>query len=219
MSQPRAILYGGTGQAKVVREILRARGVQVVLIVDDTPGLQSPFADVPIVRGMAGLREWLNVESRGTIGFCITIGPPHGLVRLRIAHELCALGLTELSAIHPSAIIDPTATIASGFQAMAGAVIQPFARIGRQCIINTKASIDHDCEVEDGVDVSPGATICGEVHIESGAWIASGATVLPRVVIGAGAVVGAASLVRSDVSPGTTVVGVPAAPISSRQSN
>lgn len=219
MKPNQAILYGGTGQAKVVRAILEPQGVRIVLVVDDTPALTPPFADVPLVCGLAGLKAWLAQESPASRGFCITIGAPHGLVRVRLATQLCALGLTELSAIHMSAVIDPSATIGPGLQAMAGAIVQPHARIGRQCILNTKASVDHDCVLDDGVDVSPGATVCGEVRIERGAWIASGATVLPRLSIGAGAIVGAGSLVREDVPPGATVVGVPAVPIRSRQSN
>ncbi len=205
-----AILYGGTGQAKVVRAILEPQGIRVVAVVDDTAELAPPFDDVPLLLGLDGLRSWISRRDAGALGFCVAIGPPHGLIRVKIADELTALGLTELSAVHPSSVIDPSARIGRGFQAMAGAIVQPHAVIGRQCIVNTRASVDHECVLADGCDIGPAATLCGEVTVGRGAWIAAGATVLPRLTIGERAVVGAGSLVRARVEAHTTVVGVPA---------
>ncbi len=206
-----AILYGGTGQAKVLRPILQAAAIEVVLVVDDTPELASPFDDIEIVQGLDGLRGWLaSRRSAAPLGFCVTIGNPFGRARLRIADALLALGMIELSAVHESAIIASSAQIGAGAQVMAGAIIQPHAVVGRQCIINTRASVDHDCVLGDACGVAPGATLCGSVHCGENVWIAAGATVGPRVTIGADAIVGAGAVVLSDVAASTTVVGVPA---------
>lgn len=48
------------------------------------------------------------------------------------------------------------------------------------------------------------------VSIEDDAWIGFGASILKGVTIGQGAIVGAGSIVTSDVSPWTVVVGSPA---------
>jgi serine O-acetyltransferase len=50
--------------------------------------------------------------------------------------------------------------------------------------------------------------------IEDGVTLAVGCRILGAVTVGAGAIVGANSVVLSDVEPGTTVVGIPARPIS-----
>ena len=87
------------------------------------------------------------------------------------------------------------------------------ARLGRCCIINTRASVDHEDVLEDGSELAPGATLCGLVHLKEAAWVCAGATVLPRVTIGADAIVGAGAVATRDIPDGATAVGVPARPI------
>jgi len=93
---------------------------------------------------------------------------------------------------------------------MAGAIIQPEAIIGKSCIINTKASVDHECVLEDGVEIAPGATLCGSIHVGKCAWVASGATVLPFLKIGENSIVGAGAVVTKNVPANQIVVGIPA---------
>ena len=212
-----AILWGGTGQAKVVRPILEEAGCRVVAVFDDTPGLASPFPDVPIYRGSQEFSSWLTSGPRRGIGFVVSIGNPHGRTRLRLHDFLVDAGLEPCTVVHSSAVIASNATIGEGCQIMAGAVVMPEAVIGRQCIVNTRASVDHEDVLEDGVEVAPGATLCGLVHAEVNAWICAGATVLPRIRIGADAVVGAGAVVTRNVQARTTVVGAPARELTRKQ--
>ncbi|HWI40502.1 MAG TPA: acetyltransferase [Verrucomicrobiae bacterium] len=210
---PRVILYGGTGQAKVVRPIIEHYGAKVVAVFDDTPGLPSPFPDVPIYRGFDAFLDWIQTQDREGLGFSITIGNPHGRVRLRLHERFLAEGVPPVTIAHPTAFIDESAVIGGGCQIMAGAIILAGARLGRQCIINTKASVDHEDILEDGCELAPGATLCGLVHMKTNSWVCAGATVLPRLTIGADSIVGAGAVVNRDLPDGVTVVGIPARPI------
>jgi len=207
------ILWGGTGQAKVVRPIVDYYGSKVVAVFDDTQGLKSPFPDVEIFYGWEGFMKWIKDQKRIEVGFCITIGNPHGRVRIKYHERLSAEGLKPVTLAHPHSWIAENTKIGEGSQIMAGAIIQPEAVIGRQCIINTCASVDHEDVLDDGVEVAPGATLCGAVHCGTNSWICVGAKVLPRIKIGADAIVGAGAVVTKDVPPGTTVIGVPAKPM------
>ncbi len=91
-----------------------------------------------------------------------------------------------------------------------GVIVQTNTRIGRHVIVNTAASVDHDCDVGDYVHVAPHATLCGFVTIERGCYIGAGATILPGVTVGENAIVGAGAVVVRDVPPNTVVTGVPA---------
>lgn len=209
---PFVILWGGTGQAKVVRPVIEYYGGKVVAVFDDTQGLKPPFTDVELFCGWEGFQKWIQGQDRSKIGFCVAIGNPHGRARVRIHDRLVEEGLAPVTLAHHTSWIADNAIIGIGSQIMAGAIVCEEAKLGRQCIVNTKASVDHECVLEDGVELAPAATLCGLVHAEKYAWICAGATVLPRVNVGADAIVGAGAVVIKDVPSGTTVLGIPAKP-------
>ena len=80
----------------------------------------------------------------------------------------------------------------------------------RYAIVNTNASVDHDCRIGEFVHVAPGVAICGGVRVGAGTLVGVGARVLPNVTIGARAVIGAGAVVVHDVPDGAMVTGVPA---------
>jgi len=203
------LIWGVTGQAKVVRPILEAEGHQAALLVDNDPKVTSPFADLPEVisgteaeKRLAGLSE--------IDGFIVAIGGRRGEDRVRISADLQRSGRKPLAAVHAQANVSASANLGEGVQLLMGCCVGECARIGDFTILNTGAIVDHDCELGAGVHIMPGATVAGEVRIDDFATIGSGATVLPRLSIGRGAMVGAGAVVTRDVPPGATVVGVPA---------
>lgn len=204
------VIYGAGDQARVNRPILRRLGARVVAAIDDTPDLQTPFPEIPLLRGLGELRAWLAARDRRRLGFIVAIGDSFGDVRMRLHDTLVAEGLSPVSFADPSAIIGDDVVIGDGAQIMPGVVIQTRARLGRQVILNTRASIDHDCVIGDGVEIAPGAVLCGRVEVGRHSWICTGATVVSRVRIGAGSVVGAGATVLTDVPDGTFVAGTPA---------
>jgi sugar O-acyltransferase (sialic acid O-acetyltransferase NeuD family) len=203
------ILWGGTGQAKVVRPILEYYGCKVVAVFDDTPNLPPPFPDIPLYEGK-DFDSWVRGSHPSSLGFCLAIGNPHGRARLRIHDRLESRGLTPLTFTHPTAYIEPSATLGPGTQVMAHAYVGVGVRTGRQCILNTNSSVDHEDILEDGVEIAPGATLCGLVHMGAGSWACAGSTVLPRLKIGEDAIIGAGAVVLRDIPAKSKVVGVPA---------
>jgi acetyltransferase-like isoleucine patch superfamily enzyme len=93
---------------------------------------------------------------------------------------------------------------------MPGAVVGPYAALGPGCIVNTGATIDHDCRLGDFAHVAPGCNLAGSVTVGDGAFLGVGSAVIPGVTIGQWATVGAGAVLIRDVEPQHTVVGVPA---------
>ena len=205
------IIWGAFGQVLLTRDVIELNGSKVIAVFGDDNRHKAPFPDVPIYHGWEQFDSWLQDKDPTRIGFSLSINMD-GKKRLAYHDKLTAKGLKPVTLIHPSAVIAKDAEIGEGSHIMAGVVIGPRAKIGKQCIVNSRAGIDHETVLEDGAEISPGATLCGMIRIGTCSWIAAGATVLPMVHIGKNAVVGAGSVVNKAVPAGTTVVGIPARP-------
>lgn len=191
-------LYGAGGHAKVILDILRAQGVAIDCICDDNAAA-SEFCGLPVIRG----RE----APAGTA--IISIGKNE--VRRKIAAFLTERGDVNFStAIHPSAVVSPSAETGEGTVIMPGALINAEAHVGVHSIINTGASVDHDCRIGDFVHIAPHATLCGNVAIGSNAWVGAGATIIQGISVGENAYIGAGAVVIKDVPANAVVAGVPA---------
>jgi acetyltransferase-like isoleucine patch superfamily enzyme len=100
---------------------------------------------------------------------------------------------------------------------MAGAVLNPGVRVGEFCIVNTRASLDHDSTMGAFSSLAPGAITGGNVAVGSYSNVGMGATVLPGVSIGQHTLIGAGALVYRSVPDNSVAYGVPARLIRSRQ--
>ena len=186
-------LYGASGHGKVIKDIIEAQGGEVEGFVDDNPEL-SCYCGKPISHNADGLSP--NIVSIGD-----------NKTRKIIVEKLsCSFGV----AIHPSAIISPSAKIGEGSVVMPGAIINADAVIGKHCIINTGASIDHECVIGDYCHIAPHVALCGQVHVGEGTLIGVGASVIPCIEIGEWCTVGAGATVVANVPNNETVAGVPA---------
>jgi len=204
------VLWGATGQARVLRECLTHAGKDLIAVFDNAPDVTPPFADVPLHHGRVAFDAW-RAARRGTpCGFLVAIGGGRGADRLDLMNQLEGDELVPLAARHPTAFVAATAELGAGVQVLAQAAVCVDAKLGRGVIINTAASVDHECVLHDGVHVAPGARLGGLVTVEHCAMIGLGAIVLPRLRVGAHAIVGAGAVVTRDVPPGAVVVGNPA---------
>lgn len=188
-------LFGASGHAKVIMDIIKAQGDAVGCLYDDAPR----FTEIH------GVTVYKASEAAVEGPMIISIGS--NCMRRLIA-ERCDVDYTK--AVHPKAIVSSTVSIGAGTVVMQGAVIQSDARIGIHCIVNTGASVDHECRIGDFVHISPHATLCGNVQVGEGAWIGAGTTVIPGIKIGKWATIGAGAVVIRDIPDGATAYGNPA---------
>lgn len=206
----KVIFWGATGQAKVLRECIMNKGLELIALFDNNPSVAPPFEDVPPFRG-ASFADWVqSLVSPSEVGFLVAIGGARGRDRFSIQQYLQSHGLTAIIAIHPTAFVAHNAKIGDGSQVLAHAAVCVEAVVGNACIVNTGATVDHECRLHDGVHVGPGAHLAGCVDVYRYATIYTGAIVIPRITIGEGAVVGAGAVVTRDVPDYATVVGNPA---------
>jgi sugar O-acyltransferase (sialic acid O-acetyltransferase NeuD family) len=204
MSHPPIVVWGASGHGKVIADLARRAGYEVVGFLDDDPRKAArDFFGAPVL----GARDMLASLDEG-LAVALGIGDnAHRAAALRAAR---AGGRTLPTLIHPGAVVSETASLGEGTVVCAGAVINADARIGEGCIVNTAAVIEHDCRLAAFVHVSPGAVLAGAVTIGDAAHVGAGAVVLPGLTVGAGAIVGGGAVVTRDVPAAATVMGVPA---------
>ena len=204
------VVWGASDQCRVNYLILKSLGCHIDALIDDTPNKHSPFSDIPIYAGEEGLDCFLKTSQNKDLGFVVAIGNPFGGMRMKLHVLMKEKGLTPVSFADPTALICKTATYGEALQAMPSVIVQNDVKIGRQCILNTRALIEHDCMLNDGVEIGPGAVLCGRVQVGKNSWIGANATVRPRVRIGDNSIVGAGAVVVTDIPNDVVVVGVPA---------
>lgn len=200
------ILWGGTGQAKVIADIIGCN--RIVAIFDNNRNIISPISGVPIYYQESGFQTWYvqNKNFKKSVSYVIAIGWNKGEARETISKMLLSYGYHAMNVIHDSAVISKSAKIGINNQILSQVHIGADAQIGNNCIINTGSIIEHDCILQDNVDIAPGCTLLGEVVIGKNSAIGAGTVILPRVQIGENVVIGAGSIVDSDVHNGIKMI-------------
>jgi len=198
------VIIGGGGHAKVVIESLRASGKSVAVIVDADPTPREVLG-VPVVGDDLKLPE---LKGQGFSELFVAIGDNR--LREKLGRKAQGLGFSLVNAIHPSAIVSPTARIGEGVAIMAGVAINADSRIGDLAIINTGAVVDHDCRLGVACHLGPASALAGTVSVGERAFLGVGARAIPGVSIGADTIVGAGGVVVRDLPDNVLAVGVPA---------
>jgi UDP-perosamine 4-acetyltransferase len=207
------IVLGAGGHAKVLIDALRLRGCEILGIADADAGKHGAHhAGCRILGGDDAVLQHDPARIRLVNGVGST-GDTQA--RRRLFDEFSRRGYAFQSVTHPSAVIAADAVLEEGAQLMAGAIIQPGSRVGMNTIINTAASVDHDCTVGAHVHLAPGAVLSGNVRVGDGTHIGTGACVIQGVAIGENCVIGAGAVVLADVPAGARAAGVPARRIES----
>ncbi len=206
MSLRRIYIYGAGGHGKVVADSLQVMGLTVAGFLDDSPrrtGLM--LSGIPVISTDKLLDT---CEDRREIRIALGIGDNRS--RHAVAERCRAWKFELVTAIHPSAVLSPSARIGAGTVVMPQATINASASIGTGVIINTGAVVEHDCVIGDFAHVSPNAALGGAASVGAFSQVGIGAVVLPGITVGSRSMVGAAAAVICDIPDDVTAIGVPA---------
>lgn len=195
----KVVIIGAGGHGRVVADIVEAAGDTVLGFLDDsTTGNDK----VNIIGKSADAKKYCDEETYlfVAIGNC--------KVRETIMNSLP--NAKWYTAIHPSAVISPSAVIGEGTCVMPNAVVNNSAVVGKGVIINTCASVDHDDIIGDFVHIACGVHIAGTVSVGKGCWIGIGSTISNNITICDDLMIGAGTVIVKDIIEKGTYVGVPA---------
>ncbi len=200
MSKP-IIILGGGGHAKVLLEALIFENKIEILgftELDENKNLSLGKTKIKYLGEDEAIKQFSPkdydlVNGLGSVGID-TLKRRRGKFE-----EFKRLGFKFFNVIHPVSIISEdvkeTLRLKEGLQIMAGVNIRPGSEIGDNTIVNTGASIDHDCMIGAHVHIAPGVVLSGEVgigdccHIGTGSLVRNGIKIDSNVFVSMGCVV------------------------------
>ena len=186
------ILIGGGGHAKSLAEFCHER-IEGYLAKEKNPEMTG---------------EWLGDDSVGPelagkgykfhMAFIYSGLPRMGKREALIkSYEDSGCGFETL--IAPTAIISPNSVIGEGSAVLQGAIVNR-SNIGRHCVVNSGAIVEHDCVVGDNTFIAPGVVIGGFTHIGKNCFIGLGARISNNIRISDNITVGIGAIVTKDLT-------------------
>lgn len=184
------VVLGDGGHAAVVADLLLSIDAPILGVTspDQTQG-RSWFNGIECI----GNDEQIKNYSPDDIYLALGIGD-NGL-RQSLYENMVSMGYVFPGLAHPAATVSTSVKIENGSVVMAGAIIQARSVLGKGIIVNTSASVDHDCKLSDFSHVAPGSHLCGGVSVGTRTLIGSGAIVIQEIDISADKLVKAGSCV------------------------
>ena len=210
------IIIGSSGHARVVIDIIeRGSKYKIVGLIDSYAQAGDTVLGYKILGDEHKIPELLN--SYNLKGGIIAIGDnwDRHLVYQRI-NDICK-SFNFINAIDPTAVIGKNVTLGKGIVIMPAAVVNCNSQIDDFCIINTKASLDHDSHMKSFSSLAPGVTTGGYVEIGFCSVVCIGANVIPKIIIGENSVIGGGSFVNKSIPDNVVAFGIPVKIISHRK--
>ena len=210
-------VYGTGGHGREIADYVRGGlanhpAQDFVGFIDDDPAIVGTT-----VNGAAVFSLQDFAAQHRDAGVICGVGDPH--VRRRLAARCIEHRLGFAKLVCAGTVTSPLVVVGDGCMVAPGTITTTNIRLGNHVHVNVGCTISHDVEIGDFANINPGVHVNGWVVIGARAYIGTGASIIngargKPLVIGDDAVIGMGACVIRPVAAGTTVVGVPARPIS-----
>ncbi|MDL1980926.1 MAG: acetyltransferase [Deltaproteobacteria bacterium] len=193
------ILIGGGGHCKSCIDVIEQSGIyQIAGIVDLPEKLLQKIFGYKIIATDDDLPRLVNEYDN----FLITLGQIKSPdKRIRLFEKVKELGGNLPVIISPLAYVSKHAKIDKGTIVMHYALVNAGAKVGRNCIVNTRTLIEHDTVIEDHCHIATGAIINGGAKVGLGTFFGSNAVCKEYIEIGESAVIGCGAKITKNIPP------------------
>lgn len=170
------ILIGGGGHCKSVIDVIEQEGrFEIAGIVEKYKGESQSVLGYPLI----GTDDELGKLRQLYDYAIVTVGQIRSnSVRVKLFTKLEALGFILPTIISPLAYVSKHASIDKGSVVLHHAVLNVGVKVGKNCIINSKALIEHDAQVHNHSHIATGAILNGDVVVKANSFVGSGAVVV-----------------------------------------
>lgn len=201
------ILVGGGGHCISAIDVIESnKQYEIKGILDMPDKVGQSILGYPIIGSDDQIQELVS----HTPNFLITVGQiRNAKIRKKIVEKVI-LVKGELPVISSGlAYISRHADVEDGTILMHGAVINAGAKIGKACIINSKALIEHEATVGDFTHISTASILNGQVSVGSNCFIGSNTVIANNITICDNVIIAAGSQVLKSITKPGIYIGSP----------
>ncbi len=120
--------------------------------------------------------------------------------RMLAFQNLVEIGFTVPTLVAENSYVAKSATLGEGTIVFNGVVINSQVSIGSNCVVNSKALLEHEVVVRDGSFISTGVVVNGNTKIGQNTLIGSGSVIRENLTIGDRCTIGMGSVLLEDLS-------------------
>jgi len=175
------VLLGGGGHCHSVIDVIEQENkYEIIGIIDKKELIGTDVLGYKIIASDDELDEIYRTCKNAII----TVGQIEtNHVRVKLFNKLKELGFNLPVIVSPLAYVSKHSFIDEGTVVMHHALINANVKIGKNCIVNSKALIEHDSIIEDYCHISTASVINGGVIVKEGNFFGSNATSKQSIVI------------------------------------
>lgn len=199
------ILVGFGGHAKsVIDSIESSKCFHIIGFTDVKP--MPSYNGYNYLGNDEILQDYFN---RGVRNAFITIGYlGKGNTREQLYKTLKKIGYNIPVVKDHTAVVARNVKIGEGTLIGKNVVLNADSNIGKMCIINTGAVIEHGNSIGDFTHIAVNSTLCGDVCIGKGCLVGANATVIQNRKVGEYCIIGAGSTVLRNIRSREIVCGI-----------
>ena len=187
------VLVGGGGHCISVIDIIENGNEFNILGILDSNVSENNILGYKVLGGDNLIPKLVNENTY----FLITVGQiKSSSIRKNIAKNLTENNAKLATVISSLAYVSKHADIEEGTIIMNHAVVNPKSKIGKNCIINTKANIEHGVSIGEFCHISTCAVVNGDSVIGRGTFIGSNATISNGISIRENSIISAGKFIK-----------------------
>ena len=211
MQYNKIFIFGIGGHSRVLlSELLLIDNCNSIIFIGPDDNKDSSIKinniDYNVINSLSELESLYDEESCGIVG----IGSIEKRISIVDKVNKIFPSFNWMTLISKNSIISDDVVIKEGTAVIAGSIINTGTKIGKHCIINTKASIDHDNIICDFINIAPTVVTGGDVKIGSNSDIGIGSTITNNINIDHDVIIGGHSFVNKNCISNSLYFGTPA---------
>ena len=189
------VLVGGGGHCKSVIDAAESAGYVIKGILDLPESVGNRILDYWIIGTDDDIPQYVSDND-----FVVTLGfIKDASLRIRLHEKIQKVGGHLATVIASTAHVSKYAEIGEGTVILHQTSVNAGVRIGKGCIINTFANLEHDAIIDDYCHISTGVMVNGDCRVGKATFLGSQSIMVNGTSIVSGCVVAAGSMIRKNI--------------------